>query len=111
MNRLAAYQGQLTREQRFRIAKARSRRLLAKLSRSGGASAHTEWMDECVPEMMDIGKDQTVAIAACLNMWRDAWEESHPDGAVDPGPGLPDDDESGTEKAARGRLRQARLFR
>jgi hypothetical protein len=51
--------------------------------------AHTDWMNECVPELMDRGRDQLVAVAACLNMWRDAWEESHPDGADDPGPDRP----------------------
>jgi hypothetical protein len=50
------------------------------------ADAHTDWMNECVPSLMSMGKDQIVAVAACLNMWRDAWEESHPDGADDPGP-------------------------
>ena len=50
------------------------------------ADAHTDWMNECVPELIGHGKDQLVAVAACLNMWRDAWEESHPDGADDPGP-------------------------
>jgi len=84
---------QLTVAQRFRIARARSRRLLAK------ADAHTDWMNECVPELMDSGKEQDVAVAACLNIWRDAWEESHPDGAVDPGPPRPED------KAIRARAR------
>jgi hypothetical protein len=73
-----------------------------------GISAHTAWMNDCVPAQMDNGKDQTVAIAACMTMWRDAWEETHPDGAEDPGPDLPeDDDEEETLKAARGRLRKA----
>jgi GNAT superfamily N-acetyltransferase len=56
------------------------------LVRKRGQSAHTEWMNECVSTMMGNGTDQLVAVAACLNMWRDAWEESHPDGADDPGP-------------------------
>jgi hypothetical protein len=63
--------------------------------------AHTDWMNECVPTLMDRGKDQIVAVAACLNMWRDAWEESHPDGAVDPGPDRPD-----TDKRLRSLLRE-----
>lgn len=50
------------------------------------SDAHTDWMNECVPELMGYGKDQLTAVAACLNMWRNAWEESHPDGADDPGP-------------------------
>jgi hypothetical protein len=49
-------------------------------------SAHGDWMDECVPQLMEYGKDQLTAVAACLNMWRQSWEESHPDGADDPGP-------------------------
>ncbi|MBR0732417.1 hypothetical protein JQ595_27065 [Bradyrhizobium japonicum] len=61
-------------------------------------AAHTEWMNTCVPQLMANGKDQTVAVAACLNMWRDAWEETHPDGAVDPGPPIPE--ESDAEKSA-----------
>jgi hypothetical protein len=52
--------------------------------------AHSDWMDECVPDLMASGKDQLVAVAACLNIWRDAWEESHPDGADDPGPDRPE---------------------
>jgi hypothetical protein len=62
-------------------------------NRTGGQrhkDAHSDWMDECVPSMMDKGKDQTVAVAACLNMWRQAWEESHPDGSDDPGPPRPE---------------------
>jgi predicted ABC-type ATPase len=55
--------------------------------------AHSDWMDECVPELMGYGKDQLVAVAACMNMWRDAWEESHPDGADDPGPDRPQPDD------------------
>ena len=80
---------QLSLKQRFRIARAKARRLLAKSG--GGESAHTSWMNDCVPSLMDGGKDQPTAIAACLNMWRDAWEITHPDGAVDPGPALPED--------------------
>ena len=74
-----------------------------------GISAHTSWMNDCVPAQIDNGKDQETAIAACMNMWRDAWEETHPDGAEDPGPGLPgdDDEEEKTLTAARGRLRRA----
>lgn len=77
-SRAAARLSQLSNEQRCRIAKSQALRLLAK-------SAHSDWMDECVPKLMDMGKDQTVAVAACLNMWRDAWEETHPDGADDTG--------------------------
>jgi hypothetical protein len=72
----------LSLKQRWRIEKAQSLRLLAR-------SAHSDWMDECVPALMDMGKAQDVAVAACLNMWRDAWEETHPDGADDPGPDRP----------------------
>ena len=74
-------------------------------------SAHTDWMNECVPAMMDAGRDQIVAVAACLNMWREAWEEAHPDGADDPGPSPKEADEDSPlaeEKQlqlARGRLR------
>jgi hypothetical protein len=74
---------QLSVQERFRSAKAQSQRLLRK------DAAHTDWMNECVPELMSHGKDQLVAVAACLNMWRDAWEETHPDGADDPGPDRP----------------------
>ena len=63
-----------------------------KKSLQAKADAHTDWMNECVPEMMSYGKDQIVAVAACLNMWRQAWEESHPDGADDPGPSRPGSD-------------------
>ncbi len=81
-NAIALAEAQLSVQQRYRIEKARALRLLAK-------DAHSEWMDECVPKLMDMGKDQLVAVAACLNMWRDAWEETHPDGADDPGPDRP----------------------
>lgn len=29
-----------------------------------------EWMSACVPRMMDEGKDNEQAVAACMNMWR-----------------------------------------
>ena len=82
-----------------------------KLERAGGgASAHTDWMNECVPAQMDNGKDQLVAVAACLNMWREAWEETHPDGADDPGPSPKEADENSplaeTAKVARELLRK-----
>jgi hypothetical protein len=49
---------------RYQRAKRRSMELL----RSGsGESAHTTWMNDCVPTMMnDYGKGQQEAIAACL---------------------------------------------
>lgn len=107
-------EAKLSLQQRFRIAKARSTRLLARASlqqhvaRAEHKDAHHDWMNECVPEMMDIGKDQDVAVAACLNMWRDAWEQSHPDGAPDPGPPRPDeDDDSGDDEKS---LRRGRGF-
>jgi hypothetical protein len=83
---LAQAEAGLSLQQRFRIARARSRRLLAR------TSAHTDWMNECVPNMMSYGKDQITAVAACLNMWRETWEENHPDGADDPGPSPKDAD-------------------
>jgi hypothetical protein len=80
------------------------------LSRSDGTSEHTDFMNECVPKLMDYGKDQIVAIAAYLNMWRDAWEEAHPDGANDPGPRpKPAADDSPLQQAAESKcLRVAR---
>src|SRR5688572_936963 len=30
-----------------------------------------EWMEACVPTMVDEGRDQDQAVAACLNMWRE----------------------------------------
>ena len=56
----------------------------------GVSDSHTEWMNYCVPQLMGYGKDQDVAVAACLNMWRDTWEATHPEGAVDPGPPKPE---------------------
>ena len=82
---------------RYQIAKRRSLELLQR-------DAHSDFMDECVPRLMDMGKDQLVAVAACLNIWRDSWEESHPDGADDPGPSRPDTDSQRDER----RLRIAR---
>ena len=71
-------------------------------------------MDECVPELMDYGKDQLTAVAACLNMWRDAWEESHPDGADDPGPSRPGSDKYDPDEKqlvfARAREMVSKLF-
>jgi hypothetical protein len=67
----------------------------------GGGDPHTTWMNDCVPSLMDTGKDQDVAIAACLNMWRDAWEEAHPDGADDPGPARPRPSDDGEDKLLR----------
>ena len=32
-------------------------------------SDHTAWMNECVPQFMDEGKDQDQAIAICLHIW------------------------------------------
>ena len=96
MSKLSEYEVHLSVGQRFRIARARDRRrrLIDKIRGGGsGESAHTTFMNECVPEQMDYGKDQLVAIAACLNMWRDAWEETHPDGAEDPGPDRPEEKE------------------
>ena len=90
---------QLSVQQRFRVAKTQSLRLLK-------GSAHTDWMNECVPDLMSYGKDQDVAIAACLNIWRDAWEESHPDGAVDPGPPIPGSEYDKQLQIARGLLKE-----
>jgi hypothetical protein len=45
-------------------------------------SDHSEWMDDCVPAMLDAGKDQDQAIAICLHMW-DSWSDGNP-GRDDP---------------------------
>ena len=82
-----------------------------KKSLQAKADAHTDWMNECVPEMMSYGKDQVVAVAACLNMWRQAWEESHPDGADDPGTSRPGSDKyDPEEKQLQTILARARTF-
>jgi hypothetical protein len=60
-------------------------------------------MDECVPLLMSYGKDQIVAVAACMNMWRTTWEEEHPEGADDPGPDRPTDEE-GSDRPMRRRM-------
>jgi len=73
------------------------------------ADAHTDWMNECVPSLMDMGKDQIVAVAACLRMWREAWEESHPDGADDPGPS-PKEASDDSPLAATKQLAREKLF-
>jgi HK97 family phage prohead protease len=36
-----------------------------------GYASEDEWMAACVPTMMDEGRDQDQAVAACLQMWRD----------------------------------------
>ena len=92
---------EVERRERWQIARAEAQALL---ERAGETSAHTDWMDECVPLLMSYGKDQVVAIAACLNMWRDTWELEHPDGAVDPGPS-PKEAADKTLRALRQRLR------
>jgi hypothetical protein len=70
-------------------------------------TVQNDWMDECVPRLMDMGKDQTVAVAACMNMWREDWEEAHPDGADDPGPSpKPAEDDDERKELARARLRK-----
>lgn len=90
---------------RWRLARARAKRLLAETAifkpPKARLSPHTDWMNECVPRLMDMGKDQDVAVAACLNMWRDDWEESHPGGEDDPGPDRPDPDDDPEEKQLR----------
>jgi hypothetical protein len=86
------------RSRQWRLAVAEARAILAK------DSAHTDWMNECVPAFMDeMGAPQDQAVAACLNMWRDAWEETHPDGAVDPGPPRPGEEDQRDETLARAR--------
>ena len=86
-------QAEADRATRWQATRAEAVRLL-------GRSAHSDWMDECVPLLMSYGKDQVVAVAACMNMWRDTWELEHPEGTDDPGPDRPTDDE-GSDKPRR----------
>src|SRR5688572_5209983 len=41
-------------------------------------SSEDEWMEACVPTMVDEGRDQDQAVAACLNMWRERGLASMP---------------------------------
>jgi hypothetical protein len=41
----------------------------------------TSWMRDCVSEMMDEGREQDQAVAACLNMWRNRAAENWTCGA------------------------------
>ena len=93
--------GEIKRPQ-VRLAGLDAYRRRGDLLLSERSSAHSEFMDECVPRLMDMGKDQIVAVAACLNMWRAEWEEAHPEGADDPGPDRPTDEE-GSDLPRRGR--------
>ena len=86
------------RASRWQAVRQEAQRLLAR----GGDSPHAIFMDECVPRLLGYGKDHDVAVAACLNMWRDEWEATHPGGEDDPGPDRPTDDE-GSDKPRRRR--------